>query len=106
MKHLCPAMTSDAPALAANGDNAYMGPLRVGGFGFWLRGLGSFIGSVLMCISVSGCRPDAAAPPTQENLSPRPFLYMPPNGRGNLPALLSQTGAFTDLAALKPSERL
>lgn len=36
----------------------------------------------------------------------RPYLQMPPLANGSLPALLSETGAFSDLRALRPSAGL
>src|SRR6185369_2104586 len=36
----------------------------------------------------------------------RPFLNMPETGTGNLPPLLSQTGAFSDVRTLQPASGL
>jgi len=37
---------------------------------------------------------------------PKPYLRMPQDADGAMPALLSQTGAFKDTRTLKPSEGL
>ena len=76
------------------------------GRGFGRVTLRCIVGVMLVFALTGGCRPDATAPTVREPSSVRPFLNMPPTGRGDLPALLSQTGAFADLAGLKPSEGL
>jgi uncharacterized repeat protein (TIGR03806 family) len=73
---------------------------------FWI------IGAVLAGAQAGGCRPGGTAPApltpsvVQESSRARPFLNMPPTAVGDLPRLLSQTGAFADIATLKPSAGL
>lgn len=44
-----------------------------------------------------------AAPRTQPRLATRPFLAMPSSAEGEIPPLLSQTGAFADVRSLAPA---
>ncbi len=46
--------------------------------------------------------PQAAAAQLAQRTPTRPYLNMPDTGEGKLPALLSQTGAFSDLRTLTP----
>src|SRR2546425_5082850 len=73
---------------------------------FWV------IGAVIVGAQAGGCQPGETSPPpsapsaVRESQRISPFLNMPPTAVGDLPRLLSQTGAFADLAALKPSAGL
>src|SRR5262245_18752045 len=71
----------------------------------------------LLALMVAGCAghgmhslSDPASVAAQElpqkRLATKPWLDMPDSASGHLPALLSQTGAFTSLAKLGPAKAL
>jgi len=63
---------------------------------------------ILAALVVCGC--DDGKAPAGYGIAQRPrataYLSMPPTAAGPLPALLSQTGAFADTAAMKPAPAL
>ncbi len=67
-------------------------------------------GLALSVRAAAGQPENAVAEDAPYGLTTRPpcdaFLRMPPNDRGPIPALLSQTGAFKDVRALAPADGL
>lgn len=67
-----------------------------------------FLVAGLACLSALAARPESAVPPyaIASRIEARPYLRMPPTADGNIPKLLSETGAFKDTPHLVPSDAL
>src|SRR4051812_41959514 len=63
----------------------------------------SIVPVVAACVAGCGV---TAVPSDPARPAPRPYLNMPPDGRGAVPQLLSETGAFADVTSLTPTPGL
>src|SRR5262245_4222531 len=89
----------EGPGLARAGDDK-------------LRAMHRLAFTCLIAAMLGGCVnqavPPAAPPPAAagQRVPSRPYLNMPQTAEGSMPALLSQTGAFSDARALTPARGL